>query len=56
MALSTSPDIFEKEVVKFEVVDEGQSEVRGRFTGEWSIGVLRPKLAWKTERLSEVEQ
>jgi lipopolysaccharide transport system ATP-binding protein len=56
MTLSMDPDIFEKEVVRFELIDEGQSEVRGRFTGEWSIGVLRPKLTWKTTRLTEGER
>ena len=47
------PDIFEKEVVAFELVDNGQSELRGRYTGEWYDGVLRPKLTWNTVRLSE---
>ena len=52
-ASGQSADVFEKEVVTFELVDEGPSETRGRFTGEWQIGALRPKLKWKTTRLRE---
>jgi len=55
MSSGQSGDVFEREVVTFELVDEGQSEVRGRFTGEWHIGTLRPKLPWKTTRLPEGE-
>jgi lipopolysaccharide transport system ATP-binding protein len=49
------PDIFEKEAISFEIVDDGQSEVRGRFTGDWRGGVLRPKLTWKTTKVKELE-
>ncbi|MDT7778389.1 MAG: lipopolysaccharide transport system ATP-binding protein [Acidobacteriota bacterium] len=55
-ASGQSAEVFEREVVTFELVDEGQSEVRGRFMGEWHIGTLRPKLPWKTIRLPESEQ
>jgi lipopolysaccharide transport system ATP-binding protein len=51
MAFSPRPDVFERQVLKFEVVDEGPSEVRSRFEGEWTVGVLRPKLPWMTERV-----
>jgi lipopolysaccharide transport system ATP-binding protein len=53
MARSVPPDVFEREAVRFEVVDDGQSEVRGGYTGEWTVGVLRPKLPWQTVRLPE---
>lgn len=53
---SHNPDIYEKEVISFEIIDDGQSEVRGRFTGKWSAGVLRPKLPWKTAMLTELKQ
>ncbi|MDT5060832.1 MAG: lipopolysaccharide transport system ATP-binding protein [Acidobacteriota bacterium] len=52
-ASGQSAEVFEKEVVTFELIDEGPSEVRGRFMGEWQIGALRPKLKWKTTRLRE---
>jgi lipopolysaccharide transport system ATP-binding protein len=50
-ASGQSADVFEKEVVTFELTDEGPSEVRGRFMGDWQIGTLRPRLNWKTTRL-----
>lgn len=48
-----SPDIFARDVVRFELIDNGQSEVRGRYAGEWYGGVLRPKLSWKTVRTGD---
>jgi lipopolysaccharide transport system ATP-binding protein len=54
-ASGQSAEVFVKEAVAFELSDEGPSEVRGRFTGEWQIGVLRPVLAWETTRLPEGE-
>jgi homopolymeric O-antigen transport system ATP-binding protein len=44
-------EVLEKQVVSFELTDEGSSEVRGRFLGDWEIGVMRPKLEWKTARI-----
>lgn len=46
-------DVFHKQAISFEIVDSGASEVRGRFTGEWAIGVLRPSLQWTTIRLDD---
>ncbi len=45
-------EVFQKEVARFEVIDDGQSEVRGHFDGPWTIGVLRPKLDWKTGKIN----
>jgi hypothetical protein len=47
------PDVFAKDIVRFELLDNGQSELRGRYTGEWYGGVLRPNLPWKTVRLTD---
>ncbi len=44
-------EVFLKEVARFEIIDDGQSEVRGHFDGPWTIGVLRPKLDWKTRKI-----
>jgi lipopolysaccharide transport system ATP-binding protein len=51
LAATNRPEVFVKGVAGFEVSDVGPSEVRGRFVGPWSVGVLRPKLNWKTTRL-----
>lgn len=51
LAANPIPEFFVREAAHFELVDAGPSEVRGRYTGSWTIGVLRPKLNWKTTRL-----
>jgi len=47
------PDILEKEIVSFELLDNGTSALRGRYTGEWYGGIMRPNLPWETVRLSD---
>lgn len=41
--------ILEKDVISFDVCDTG--EMRKEYYGGW-LGVVRPKLAWKTEKVS----
>lgn len=46
-------EVFVKDVVSFSVYETG--EMRKEYTGEW-IGVVRPKLAWKTELLESTKE
>jgi lipopolysaccharide transport system ATP-binding protein len=46
-------DVFQKQAIAFEVIDSGASEVRGRYTGQWLVGVLRPSLPWTTTRIND---
>lgn len=43
-------ELFTGEIIGFNTHDTG--EMRKEYTGHW-LGVVRPKLAWKTERLTE---
>ena len=42
----TTVEMIEQEVLQFRVLETGA--MRAEWTGTW-IGVVRPRLAWKTE-------
>ena len=48
----THHEVFESEALTFGVYDTGA--MRQEFGGTW-IGVIRPRLAWQTERLAALD-
>lgn len=51
-ASALTTELFLENVVSFEVRDVGESIVRGEYRGDWSIGLLRPLLEWKTTKIN----
>jgi len=45
-------EVMQREVLSFKTHDTGA--MRAEYGGQW-VGAIRPRLAWQTERLSEVE-
>ena len=55
-AVATIPhtlQALEIDAITFHIFDPGSGGTRGDYAGEWSGGVIRPLLEWKTERVDQ---